>query len=111
MTPPAIIRPARPASAADILAAVSERTGISVADIKGRSRLGPIVKARQEAMWALRETPKPFTCANTINRRSWPEIGRLFGRDHTTVIHGYRAHEKRALGDIDFHYSDLKGAA
>jgi chromosomal replication initiation ATPase DnaA len=30
---------------------------------------------------------------------SWPEMGRLFGgRDHTTVLHGVRAHAARVNG-------------
>lgn len=45
-----------------------------------------VVAARQEAMWRCKnETPM-----------SYPEIGRRFGgRDHTTAIHSFKAHEKR----------------
>jgi chromosomal replication initiation ATPase DnaA len=45
-----------------------------------------IVRARHHAMWKMKK--------NTD--RSLPQIGRILGdRDHTTVLHGVRAHEKR----------------
>lgn len=51
---------------------------ISVADVVGIARSVPIVAARQEAMWLIR-THCPHL--------SLPEIGLIFGRDHSTVYH------------------------
>lgn len=65
--------------------AVAARHGITRAEIMGRSHEYRFSHPRQEAYWTLREnTPL-----------SYPAIGRLFGRDHTTIVHGARAHEKR----------------
>ena len=55
---------------------VSERTGITTKQIMGRSREKNIARARQLAMWGARQKGISF-----------PEIGRFFGRDHTTVMH------------------------
>lgn len=74
-----------------IVADVAKKHKVSVKDILGISRFRHIVIARQEAMWRVR---------NEIIVRgapiSLPEIGRRFGgRDHSTVIHSMRAHERR----------------
>lgn len=62
-----------------IVAAVSERTGVSQRDILGTSRVRPIAKARQAAMALCRE--QGF---------SLPQIGQVFRRDHTTILHACR---------------------
>lgn len=70
-----------------ILQEVAEETDISLDDLLGQSRLKGISHARQYAMWRIRRE----------TNRSLPEIGAfLGGRDHTTVLHGVRMHEKRA---------------
>ncbi|MCW2319009.1 hypothetical protein M2322_004578 [Rhodoblastus acidophilus] len=74
-----------------ILKMVSERTGVSIADILGEGRRAPIVAARQEAMWAVK----------TITNWSLPRIGGRFNRDHTTVLHAIRQVEARADQDAD----------
>jgi len=74
-----------------ILNMVSERAGVSVADILGERRRSPIVAARQEAMWAVK----------TITNWSLPRIGARFNRDHTTVLHAIRQVEARAVQDAD----------
>ena len=52
--------------------------GLSVEELRGKSRRRPLVTARQIAMYVLRE----------MTDFSYPAIGREFGgRDHTTVIH------------------------
>ncbi len=43
------------------------------------------VAIRQEACWRARHELG----------QSWGQIGRFFGKDHTTAIHAVRAHEKR----------------
>ena len=55
----------------------AEHHGVTVAEIKGRSRLGPAAAARQDVFLALREAGWSF-----------PRIGRAMGRDHSTVMHG-----------------------
>lgn len=68
-------------SLADCLRIVCAVTGISANDIKGPRRLAEMVKARQIAMFLMVR----------IGKRSTPETGRfLGGRDHTTVMHGWR---------------------
>ena len=74
--------------AADILADVAKKYGLTVADLKGPSRERRIAWPRQEAMWRIRES-----CPHI----SYPHIGRLLGgRDHTTIMHGVREFQKRA---------------
>ncbi len=69
-----------------IISEVAADHALAVADIVGPSRLGPIVLARQEAMWR----------ARSETDLSFPAIGRRFGgRDHTTVIYSVRKHQKR----------------
>ena len=65
----------------------AEHHGVTVADIKGRSRLGPVVAARQDVFLALREAGWSF-----------PRIGRAMGRDHSTVMHGVAVAEARSMG-------------
>ncbi len=61
-----------------ILEATAEMFGLSVEDLRGKSRSRPLVTARQIAMYVLRE----------MTDFSYPAIGREFGdRDHTTVMH------------------------
>lgn len=71
----------------------AERHGVSLDDMMGLSRRPRIAQARQEAMHEIRQ-------ATTF---SLPQIGRFFNRDHTTVIHGVRAHEQRMIerGEIN----------
>lgn len=69
-----------------IMRRVAQLRGITVDDIIGESRKRPIAHARQETMWELRQR----------TRLSLPHIGLMLGgRDHTTVLHGVRAHEAR----------------
>ena len=68
-------------SPADVLrraiSRAAEHHGVTVDEIKGRSRLGPVAAARQDAFLALRQAGWSF-----------PRIGRAMGRDHSTVMHG-----------------------
>ena len=71
---------------ADILREVAGRHALRVEDLTGRRRTQPIAQARQEAMAEAWRRTALSKC----------EIGRrLGGRDHTTVIHGVRAHLAR----------------
>ena len=66
---------------------VAEAHGITVDDLIGPRKTRRASMPRQEAMYRMRnETPL-----------SYPEIGaRLGGRDHSSIIHGVKAHAKRA---------------
>ena len=61
---------------------IALRHGLTRHDILGWSRKDHIVKARQHCFRHFRQ--------KTVNGRimSYPEIGRLFGRHHSTVIYG-----------------------
>lgn len=68
-----------PVSPARILAATAEAFSLSIADLEGPRRNQPLARARQIAMYLVRETTD----------LSLPKIGVIFGgRDHTTVLHG-----------------------
>lgn len=89
MTPPIrdiIWLPGSPKTAKQIIAHVAERRGMSVKEMLSQTRRRPVARARQEAMWELRQR----------TRLSLPAIAeRLKLKDHTTVLHGVRAHEAR----------------
>jgi len=63
--------------AENIIEKISKFYGIKISDIKGISRKKEFVFPRQIAMYLMRENLK----------YSFPVIGGLFKRDHTTVIH------------------------
>jgi chromosomal replication initiation ATPase DnaA len=79
----------RPSAWRPIVAAVAERHGLAVTDLVGPSRKQDICMARHEAMYVLRsvltEEDRP--------RWSLPAVGRMFNRDHTTILNGVRAHQ------------------
>jgi chromosomal replication initiation ATPase DnaA len=69
-----------------ILRETADAYGLSVEEICGYRRIVPYVRARQQAMWRMK----------TELGMSMPEIGRRIGnKDHTTVLHGIRAHQAR----------------
>lgn len=59
------------------IALVEDRTGVSPFEILGPYRYADVVHARHLAMWLVR------------HRWSWsyPQIGKAFDRDHTSVMH------------------------
>lgn len=59
-----------------IVGVVAKRFGFEADDLVGRSRTGGLVRARHLAMAVARSTLG----------RSYPELGRAFGRDHTSVV-------------------------
>lgn len=69
----------------EIAQEVASKHGCSLEEFKGARALHSIAHPRQEAMWRMREELG----------KSWGEIARFFNRDHTTIIHGYRAHQRR----------------
>ncbi len=58
--------------------------GVTIDELCGQGRSRAISHARQEVWWHIRHHPD--------RQYSYPEIARLFGRDHTTVMAGIHAH-------------------
>lgn len=68
----------RPRTDPELLAEIAQHLGFDVEALCSKSRLRPLVTARQIAMYLFRD----------LTDLSYPSIARLFGgRDHTTVIH------------------------
>lgn len=88
-----VIKPSS-VSMKSITEAVAARHQIKVSDLKGPARSRHIARPRQEAMWLMRQVQ----WADGTPRYSLPMIGAFLGdRDHSTVIHGVRAHEARLV--------------
>jgi chromosomal replication initiator protein len=68
-----------------ILEDVASQWGISVNELVGEGRAKRFALPRHEAMYRLRET----------GRYSFPQIAAIFGRDHTSVMHGVKRHKQR----------------
>lgn len=79
-----------------VLKAIAALHEVTVADLLGQSRERRIAHPRQEAMYLLRSVMAP----DGRPKYSLPDIGRAIGgRDHTTVLHGVRAHAARSRVD------------
>lgn len=59
---------------------VCERHDVSLDDLFSDRKWQPVAKARQEAMRLIRD----------VTGLSYPQIGRIFDRDHTTALHACR---------------------
>ncbi len=68
-----------------IIFEVSAKTGYSVQNLLCDRRNAPLVRARHEVWWRARNE----------TQFSLPQIATAYNRDHTTIIHGIRMHEKR----------------
>lgn len=78
--------PPKRITAKEILEAVAHRHDMTVAEMLAASRKMRFVRARQEAMWEIRQRTK----------LSLPQIaGRMRIKDHTTILHGVRKHQER----------------
>lgn len=75
-----------------IIKSCADSFRVSVADVKGQSRTQQIARARQSAMYLSR---------NLLNL-SYPEIGRHFGRDHSTVMSAVRRVSTNMSKDADY---------
>lgn len=60
-----------------IISACAKAWGVSAGDVMGRSRHKGVTAARKAAMLMTRD----------LFGLSYPEIGKRFGRDHSTVMH------------------------
>ena len=78
-------RPVSSVRVREIIAEVAEVYGLKPNQLTGKNRTKLIVHARQAAQWTIRDELGI----------SLPAIGRFFDQDHTTVLHGIRAHERR----------------
>lgn len=63
-----------------VIRVASEFFGVAELDMLSDRRPKTIARPRQCAIWA----------ARTLTRKSFSQIGRIFGRDHTTVLHAVR---------------------
>lgn len=61
----------------DIRRAVAAHYGLTDADMVSHDRHRRLARPRQVAMYLARE----------LTGRSYPELGRMFNRDHSTVVH------------------------
>lgn len=59
-----------------ILEMVSDRYSVTVEDIKSKKRTDAIAKARHLCVYLIRQ----------MTELSWTDIGKIFNRDHTTII-------------------------
>jgi len=66
------------AYAALIIAEVSSRSGLTVERLLGRSKAKPVADRRLVAYWLTRQ----------LTELSLAEIGKCFGRDHSSVVSG-----------------------
>jgi len=69
-----------------VVARVAAEYGVTAEDIMGNGHARKIVAARHAAFYAV----KVATGANL------PRLGRIFGRDHTSIMHGIRKFKERA---------------
>ena len=75
-----------------IIEIVADKYGMQPTDLTGKRRSQDIALARQVAMYICRE----------MTELSTPAIGRAFGKDHTTVLHGCEKVEENMMGDYGF---------
>jgi chromosomal replication initiator protein len=87
----AALYPGQKFVARNIAVAVAKIHGVRFVDLISNRRHKHLCHARQHAMWEIRRRTK----------LSLPQIGQLLGgRDHTTVLHGLKQHERRLRGEI-----------
>ena len=82
----------RETTPADIIRFVAQHYGIRVADLKGRSNRRSIALPRQVAIHLIRD----------ILRLSFPEIGRIFSKHHSTAMYAVENIQKMRLSNPDF---------
>lgn len=74
-----------------VLEQVERDTDVTPRQVLSRDRRRPAAHARQYAMWLLRQ----HTDRRGLPKYSYPEIGRAFGRDHSTVMSSVQAYAER----------------
>jgi len=83
----------RHATPADIIRFVAHHYGVKVADLKGRDNRRSVAFPRQVAIYLIRE----------ILALSYPEIGKLFAKHHSTVMYSVETitEERRSNPSLD----------
>lgn len=73
----------------EIIRDAIENTGYTIEELMSDRRHQPLVEARQELYWQI------------YKNTDWslPRIGKLFRKDHTTILHGVRKVEMRRQGN------------
>ncbi len=69
-----------------LIAKICAEYHVTVKNVMSRDRHLTVARARHAIFAALRKAPYNF---------STPEIGRIMGRDHTSVLSGSRRYEQR----------------
>lgn len=82
----------RSTSPSDIIRFVAQHYGIRVADLKGRSNRRSIALPRQVAMYLIRD----------LLELSFPEIGKIFSKHHSTVMYAVDNVQKMRQSNPDF---------
>jgi len=82
----------RATSPSDIIRFVAQHYGVRVADLKGRSNRRSIALPRQVSMYLIRD----------ILELSFPEIGRIFSKHHSTVMYAVDTVQKTRQSNPDF---------
>jgi chromosomal replication initiator protein len=82
----------RQTSASDVIRFVAQHYGIRVADLKGRSNRRSIALPRQVTMYLIRD----------ILELSFPEIGKIFGKHHSTAMYAVDIIQKMRQSNPDF---------
>lgn len=77
----------------DIQRAVADHFMLSAEDFLGTSKVRALARPRQIAMYM----------ARGLTPRSYPEIGKLFGRDHATIVHGVRQIDALVSDDAELY--------
>jgi hypothetical protein len=90
MTPTTIIDALNTRDLLGYLDAICRLRNVTREEICGRGRTKAIAAARHELWWHLRHHPS--------FRFSYEELGRLFDRNHSTVLQGVRAHQRSIRG-------------
>lgn len=83
--PPWLLPPSPADMTRQLIEDVAEEHDVTYKDIMSLRRDRKIAFARHDAMWRV----------HTQTKLSYPAIGRIFKRDHSTVISGIRGHISR----------------
>jgi len=78
-----------PSPIARIIMATAEAFGLGASDLLGKDRSKSLKEARLAA----------YLVARRCTRLSFPELGRVFGKNHTTVFAGVRSMEAQCARD------------
>lgn len=75
---------------------VCRKHGVTLPQVLRRDKHLSVVRARQAIWYAMRNHPE--------RSYSFPDIGRIWGYDHTTVMSGCKIHRKRTGGELPTEY-------